>query len=313
MSDRIKQQLSTTKALFLCALCCVITYGITSRAYRSKQPTSSQPTASVSTTTAVEPQTISAQPTPPVFYTVAEVLEPNILKLKDGPTVSLIGVSCPIDLHTDDSVTPMREAVAFTQGLLEGRRVRLEYETHLKTDSENRTLAYVYLENGPFLNAELIKRGYGSTTEYTFRFRRDFQSYEEIAENRGLGVWDVTGNSEPETTVAGEIGGSTDSNPVTASDPIAPPSRPRTVSTDVLPAPRTLGEDNSIASGVPQVTVPSYVPPQVEYKPPVAENGSYYGQISEATGRPKTVHVEGYYRRDGTYVRGHYRSRPRRR
>lgn len=43
----------------------------------------------------------------------------------------------------------------------------------------------------------------------------------------------------------------------------------------------------------------------------VAENGSYYGEISEATGRPKTVRVRGYYRKDGTYVRGHYRSKPR--
>lgn len=40
-----------------------------------------------------------------------------------------------------------------------------------------------------------------------------------------------------------------------------------------------------------------------------AENGSCYGDISSATGRPKTTHVNGYYRRDGTYVRGHYRSR----
>lgn len=45
----------------------------------------------------------------------------------------------------------------------------------------------------------------------------------------------------------------------------------------------------------------------------VGENGSYYGQISEHTGRPKTVHVKGYYRKDGTYVRSHYRSPPRRR
>jgi hypothetical protein len=41
-----------------------------------------------------------------------------------------------------------------------------------------------------------------------------------------------------------------------------------------------------------------------------AENGSCYGDISAATGRPRTVHVRGYYR-DGRYVRGHYRSRPR--
>lgn len=44
-----------------------------------------------------------------------------------------------------------------------------------------------------------------------------------------------------------------------------------------------------------------------------AENGSCYGDISPRTGRPRTVPVRGYYRRDGTYVRGHYRSPPRRR
>ena len=40
-----------------------------------------------------------------------------------------------------------------------------------------------------------------------------------------------------------------------------------------------------------------------------AENGSCYGDISNITGLPKTTHVNGYYRKDGTYVRGHYRSR----
>jgi hypothetical protein len=39
-----------------------------------------------------------------------------------------------------------------------------------------------------------------------------------------------------------------------------------------------------------------------------AENGSCYGDISAATGLPKTVAVSGYYRADGTYVRGYYRS-----
>jgi hypothetical protein len=40
-----------------------------------------------------------------------------------------------------------------------------------------------------------------------------------------------------------------------------------------------------------------------------AENGSCYGDISDITGLPKTIPVDGYYRKDGTYVRGHYRSR----
>jgi hypothetical protein len=41
----------------------------------------------------------------------------------------------------------------------------------------------------------------------------------------------------------------------------------------------------------------------------VAENGSYYGQPN-VNGVPKTVGVSGYTRKDGTYVRGHYRSAP---
>ena len=44
-------------------------------------------------------------------------------------------------------------------------------------------------------------------------------------------------------------------------------------------------------------------------KPMVAENGSRYGEISPATGKPKTTFVNGYTRKDGTYVRGHYRSK----
>ena len=39
-----------------------------------------------------------------------------------------------------------------------------------------------------------------------------------------------------------------------------------------------------------------------------AENGSCYGDISNINGLPKTTHVNGYFRSDGPYVRGHYRS-----
>ena len=43
--------------------------------------------------------------------------------------------------------------------------------------------------------------------------------------------------------------------------------------------------------------------------PGVAENGSYYGEPN-ANGVPRTAHVDGYTRKDGTYVRGYYRSPP---
>ena len=57
--------------------------------------------------------------------------------------------------------------------------------------------------------------------------------------------------------------------------------------------------------------VTAYEPPAVSTPVygRVAENGSYYGQPN-VNGVPKTVAVGGYYRKDGTYVRGHYRSAP---
>jgi hypothetical protein len=49
--------------------------------------------------------------------------------------------------------------------------------------------------------------------------------------------------------------------------------------------------------------------PALPYPAPMcAENGSCYGDISNITGLPKTTPVNGYFRSDGTYVRGYYRS-----
>lgn len=60
----------------------------------------------------------------------------------------------------------------------------------------------------------------------------------------------------------------------------------------------------STQSALPQTT-PT---PNVAAKQ-TAENGSYYGELNK-NGVPKTVPVRGYYRKDGTYVRGYYRSAP---
>ena len=53
-----------------------------------------------------------------------------------------------------------------------------------------------------------------------------------------------------------------------------------------------------------------YIPPvYVPLTGACAENGSCYGDTSTVNGMPKTVSVNGYYRKDGTYVRGYYRSK----
>ncbi len=43
---------------------------------------------------------------------------------------------------------------------------------------------------------------------------------------------------------------------------------------------------------------------------PQAENGDYYNYDNDGDGRVEPNYVNGYYKRDGTYVRSHYRAAP---
>jgi micrococcal nuclease len=53
-----------------------------------------------------------------------------------------------------------KEATAFTRRSAGGKRVRLEYERQ-RDDTYGRTVAYVFLDDGTFVNAEIIKQEYG--------------------------------------------------------------------------------------------------------------------------------------------------------
>jgi hypothetical protein len=134
--------------------------------------------------------------------------------------------------------------------------------------------------------------------------------------------------SEPTTVLSAEeaevVSESDDNSPAVVST--APTQEERSRSrraSEVSDAPPALlgGTDENSGSDAKTAASTSPVSPSVTRDeapveegnaPAVAENGSYYGEISPATGRPKTVNVRGYYRKDGTYVRGHYRSAPRR-
>ncbi|GAI77749.1 unnamed protein product, partial [marine sediment metagenome] len=49
-------------------------------------------------------------------------------------------------------------------------------------DKYGRTLAYVYLEDGTFLNAEVVKQGYGLAYRYFFfKYFDEFKQYETEA------------------------------------------------------------------------------------------------------------------------------------
>lgn len=69
--------------------------------------------------------------------------------------------------------------------MVEGEKVNLEFDWQ-RMDKYGRLLAYVYLMDGTFLNAEIIKQGCGfAYTKYPFKYLEEFRQYEkEARENR---------------------------------------------------------------------------------------------------------------------------------
>jgi len=122
--------------------------------------------------------------------TCVRVIDGDTVLLDGRERVRLIGVDTP-ELHREG--TPVqyfaRQASAFTRGRAEGRAVRLEYERE-RRDRYGRTLAYVYLEDGTFLNLEIIRRGYGfAYTRHPFRHLEEFRAAERAARKAGAGLW----------------------------------------------------------------------------------------------------------------------------
>jgi micrococcal nuclease len=100
-----------------------------------------------------------------VLSAASATLAQRVTRIVDGDTihvdgigpVRLIGIDTPETVHPDLPVQAFGiEASAFTQRLAEGRVVRLEYDWQ-RRDRYNRTLAYAYLPDGTFLNAEIIR------------------------------------------------------------------------------------------------------------------------------------------------------------
>ena len=124
-------------------------------------------------------------------FFVARVVDGDTLLLDREGKVRLIGVDTPETKHPTKPVQYFgKEASLFTQREVEHRRVTLDYDAH-KRDKYGRLLAYV--RRSPdyfFLNAELIKQGYGfAYTRFPFKYMSEFREYEKQARNEGKGLW----------------------------------------------------------------------------------------------------------------------------
>lgn len=130
----------------------------------------------------------SPGPTGPLL--VSRVIDGDTIVVATVGTVRLIGVDTP---ETVDPQEPVGcygpEASAFTRAVSTGQMVTLDYDVD-RFDRFNRTLAYVYLADGTFLNATLVRQGYGRAyTFFPFRHLDEFRALEREARDARLGLW----------------------------------------------------------------------------------------------------------------------------
>ena len=91
-------------------------------------------------------------------YRVERAVDGDTLLLANGARVRLQGIDTPETKHPHKLPEPFGgEAWACTAGMVEGKRVRLAFDTH-RVDRYGRFLAYVYVGD-VFLNERLVRRG----------------------------------------------------------------------------------------------------------------------------------------------------------
>ena len=129
----------------------------------------------------------------PAMAVVTRAVDGDTVEARvDGSTedVRYIGVDTPESVKPD---TPVQcyalRASHFNEGLVEGERVRLEFDAE-RRDVYGRLLAYVYLGDR-FVNAELVRRGYARTLTIApnTRFAGRFARLEREASSEGRGLW----------------------------------------------------------------------------------------------------------------------------
>jgi micrococcal nuclease len=133
---------------------------------------------------------------------VAKVIDGDTLVLSPNETVRLIGVDTPETRHPNRPVECFGPvASAFTKTMAEGKEVRLELDdANTRRDHKDqygRTLAYVYLEDGTFLNSEIVRQGFGRAyIKFRFRYRDRFRNLEQNAQENKLGLWSACPQTE---------------------------------------------------------------------------------------------------------------------
>ena len=138
------------------------------------------------------------------FFYVSKAIDGDTIKISTGEHVRLIGIDTPESRYNNKlardskrsrkdalSILKMgKEASDFTRRLVEGKKVRLEFDV-ARYDKYKRLLAYVYLEDGTFVNARIMEEGYAQslTIPPDVKYADLFLKLEREAREKNKGLW----------------------------------------------------------------------------------------------------------------------------
>lgn len=148
----------------------------------------------------------------PLMARSSRLPECNVTGVIDGDTlIANYLASVPttesvrlLNVDTPEKGEPgYEEATEALSKLVEGKQVRLEFETpgKLERDRYGRILAYV-LADGVNVNVELVRQGWSPFyTKYgEGRYADEFRAAEQEARAAGRGMWPQPGNTNANTT-----------------------------------------------------------------------------------------------------------------
>jgi len=106
------------------------------------------------------------------YYSVKEIISPEILILNNGLKIRLLGIK--------EMPEKSKEAFHFLKEKTRGEKVFLRFDS-VKYDEKNNMLCYLYLGNKTFLNAHMIKNGLANVdTILDYKYKPKFLSERKI-------------------------------------------------------------------------------------------------------------------------------------
>lgn len=159
---------------------------------------------------------IACDPPPGISEVIPEGLKPGryiealVTGVADGDTFDIAYKSKEykvrlLDVDTPESVKPGvqvqpygKEASDFTQKQVLKQRVKLVFEKDLR-DRYGRLLAHVFLEDGSYLNAILVRNGYARIefVKPNTAYKEYFESLQEQAIRDKAGLWGLAEKQRP--------------------------------------------------------------------------------------------------------------------